>query len=276
MTAGKALTPVDDFRHSLTKMEPQLKAALPAHITVEKFNRTLMTSIQTNPKILECSRPSVFAAVMRAAQDGLLPDGKEAAIVGYGTNAQYMPMVSGILKKVRNSGELSSITSQVVYEKDEFEYWIDENGEHLKHKPHFGGDCGAVKLTYALARTKDGAVYIEVMTEDQMDAIRNVSKSKTGPWAGPFADEMRRKSAIRRLSKRLPMSTDLEQVVKADDDLYDLEKPEEPVPEPKPRSSRLADVVEKKTKPVVEVSPNQIPDDDPGSAREIPEDEVPI
>jgi len=64
---------------------------------------------------------------------------------------------------------------------------------------------------------------------NQVEQIKKVSRSKdNGPW-GSFPEEMMKKTAIRRLSKRLPMSTDLEMVIKRDDELYDFETPEQDV-----------------------------------------------
>lgn len=225
---SKALTPIEDLRRNLKALEPQFKMALPAHVTVERFTRIIVTAIQTSPSLLNANRASLYAACMKAAQDGLLPDGKDAALVPFKDTVQYMPMVSGILKKVRNSGELASITSQIVHKNDTFKYWIDSNGEHLEHSPNMFEERGPVQGVYALAKMKDGSVYIEVLTMSQVEQVKKVSRSKdSGPW-GSFPEEMMKKTAIRRLSKRLPMSTDLEIVIKRDDDLYDLDtQPEE-------------------------------------------------
>lgn len=227
---SKSITPAQAIKQDLAKMKQQFASALPNHIPVEKFIRTMQTAISTSPQLVSADRQSLFAAAMKAAQDGLLPDGKEAAIVTFKSNgkdvASYMPMVGGILKKVRNSGELSTITSQIVYSNDEFSFFINEDGEQLMHKPDMFADRGEAIGVYALAKTKDGAVYIEVMTRAQVDAVKNVSRGKNGPWSGPFAMEMWRKTAIKRLSKRLPMSTDIEFTMRADDELYDIEKPE--------------------------------------------------
>lgn len=289
MTTTKALSPVDELKGSLQKMDSQFKAALPPHIPVEKFTRVLLTAISQSPAIAECSKPSVFAACMRAAQDGLLPDGREAAIVTFnsksGKQAQYMPMVGGILKKVRNSGELSSITSQIVYENDEFNYYIDADGEHISHRPNMFGDRGKRIGVYALAKTKDGAIYVEVMTEKQVSDVKNVSRSKdSGPWSGPFAEEMFKKTAIRRLSKRLPMSTDVEETIRRDDDLF-MPDPQEKVvaaktasslptltsgseqaaePIAKKTSSRLKDAVKAK-----DVTPKAAPEPEPEPEEDI-------
>lgn len=225
----KTISPLEMVRQELNGNMPKIKSALPAHITPEKFASVVMTALQNNPELLNLDRSSLFNSAMKCAQDGLLPDGREAAFVKFGNKVQYMPMVSGILKKVRNSGELSSINAQVVYTNDEFDYWIDEMGEHLKHKPKLDGERGVRSMTYAVARTKDGSIYLEVMTEEQIQDVRSVSRAKdSGPWSGPFADEMRKKTAIRRLSKRLPMNTDIAQTIERDDEMYDLKSQNKP------------------------------------------------
>lgn len=240
----KAVTTTEDLRGTLTRMEPQFKMALPNHIPVEKFVRVLQTAVNNSPGLAKANRQSLLAACMRAAQDGLLPDGKEAALVTFKESVTYMPMVSGILKKVRNSGELASLSPHVVYENDLFDYWIDETGEHLKHKPKLTGPRGAMSHVYCIARMKDSACYIEVMSKEEIEKIRSVSRSKdSGPWQ-QWYDQMALKSVIRRLSKRLPSSTDLEVTIHADDDLYMPPEPEKEEPkEPKTKSSRLSKVV---------------------------------
>ncbi|MGH9462454.1 MAG: recombinase RecT [Vicinamibacteria bacterium] len=228
----KALTPLEEVRRTLLSdaMKAQLVMALPPQMPPEKFQRVAITAVNQNPDLLNCSRESLYGAFMRAAQDGLLPDGREAAIVRYNTKsgptATYMPMVGGILKKVRNSGELAAITAQLIYKQDDFRYWVDDTGEHLEHKPVIFGDRGELMGVYALAKTKDGAVYIEVMRREDVEKVRDSSRAKdSGPWV-QWWGEMAKKTAIRRLSKRLPMSTDLDEIIRRDDDLYDLEKPE--------------------------------------------------
>ena len=221
------ITPIEEVRTSLTRMAPQFEMALPKQITADKFIRVLMTALQNSPDLVTANRQSLYASAMKCAQDGLLPDGREAALVMFGADVAYMPMVAGILKKVRNSGELASITSQIVHKNDTFKFWIDGDGEHINHEPLMFGDRGAAIGVYALAKTKDGAIYIEVMDNAQVLAVKGMAKTKK-VWEGAFAYEMWRKSAIRRLAKRLPMSTDregdkqLREVIERDDDLYEL------------------------------------------------------
>lgn len=266
MSNTKAISVVDEVRGSLQKLSSQFKAALPPQIPVERFIRVAQTAITTSPQLMEANRASLWAACVKAAQDGLLPDGKEAVLVTYKTKAgiiaNYQPMVGGILKKVRNSGELASISPHIVYSNDEFEFWIDEAGEHLKHKPKLGGERGEPTHVYAIAKTKDGAVYIEVMTTEEIEKVRSSSRAKdSGPWVNWWG-EMARKTVIRRLAKRLPMSTDLDDVIRRDDELYDLDKSEASNGKSQ-RPSRVAKIVEE-AKPVAEVAaqePEQDEDD---------------
>lgn len=230
METTKAIQPIDSLRTELQSQEEQFKTALPNHIPVEKFMRVVITAVQMSPNLLKAERKSLFSSCMKCAQDGLLPDGREAALVPFMSQGQqlvqYIPMIGGILKKVRNSGDLSSITSQIVYKNDDFKYWVDDSGEHVTHNPLLFGDRGEPIGVYALAKTKDGAVYIEVLNMNQVMAVKTTVKAKSGPWFGPFEHEMWRKTAIRKLSKRLPMSTDLEDLIRRDDEMYDLSRAE--------------------------------------------------
>ena len=276
---SNALTTKSQIEGTLKAMEPDFARTLPPHIKVDKFTRVAQTAILTNPSLLELERNSLFAACLKAAEDGLLPNGKEAALVPFKGKATYMPMVQGILKKVRNSGELQSIMADIAMEGDEFEYWIDENGPHLKHRIDFKkAERGEPVAAYAVAKTKDGGVYIEVMTMEQVKAVKNASRSKdSGPWAGDFADEMAKKTVIRRLSKRLPMSTDLEDTLARDDQFYDFQGKDKEEDRANAKTdktpSRLAGAINAQSKVV---KPESAPKDDGTRPQPPEEDDQPI
>lgn len=211
-------SPIQVLRENLTQMQPELKMALPAHVTAEKFSRVAMTAIQNNPDLLNCDRKSLFGAIVRLAQDGLLPDGREAALVKFGQQVQAMPMIAGVLKKIRQSGDVSKVSAQVVYEQDTFvvKYGFDEDVEHSP--PPLDQPRGKPIGAYATAILKDGSRLLEVMSLEEIEKVRNVSRAKgNGPWVSWWG-EMARKTVMRRLSKRLPMSTD------RDDDVFDRDE----------------------------------------------------
>ena len=227
--------PVKAANDQLSARQTDFAAALPAHIPVERFMRVVMTAVQRNPALAAADRASLFNSALMAAQDGLLPDGREGALVIYRTRVkrngadhwieavQWMPMVAGILKKVRNSGELASIVARVVYAGDKFRSWVDDTGEHIEYEADPEADHNTIRCVFAMAKLKDGTIEVEVLRPADIEKIRNVSRSKDkGPWVD-WWDEMAKKSAIRRLSKRLPLSTDLDDVIRRDDALYDLD-----------------------------------------------------
>lgn len=234
-TSKSKIDLVTGFKTNIAREEHEFRAALPAHIPVERFTRVLTTAVVNNPALLEADRRSLFEAALKSAQDGLLPDGREGALIIFnvkikGLNeakdqwikkVQWMPMIAGILKKVRNSGELLSISAYVAYSNDEFSYELGDE-EKICHRPALD-ERGKPRLVYAIAKTKDGGIYREIMTVADIEKVRAVSRSKEdGPWV-VWWDEMARKTVLRRLCKRLPMSSDLDDLIRRDDSLYDFE-----------------------------------------------------
>jgi recombination protein RecT len=110
-------------------------------------------------------------------------------------------MVGGVLKLIRNSGELESIAARIVFENDKFEYQLGDD-EKIVHTPLLKGMRGQPMGAYAIAKMKEGAIYREYMTADEIEAVKNASKAKDGPaWSGQFYLEMWKKSVLKRLAK---------------------------------------------------------------------------
>src|SRR5690349_16891229 len=186
----KEQAPLLVLKAQIDQRETEFARALPAHIPVERFMRVIMTAVQNEPDLLTADRQSFMTACMRAAQDGLLPDKRDGAIVTFNTKvkrdgkevwvkmAQWMPMIFGILKKVRNSGKLATITARVVYGGDHFRYWVDDDGEHVDFEPSDAPDKRIVRRVFAMAKTTDGELYVEPLTADDIEKIRSVSRAK--------------------------------------------------------------------------------------------------
>ncbi len=221
---NKPLTTQDQVKNTLAAMTPQFQTALPSHVTPKRFIQIVLTAVLTNESLLRNDRTSLYKACLELATMGLMPDGNEAALVPFRGKVKAMPMVRGIIKKLQNSGEIASLTAQIVHENDLFDFYVDENGEHLSHSPAMFAERGDPIGVYALAKTNRNNIYVEIMTTTEIAAIRGISSSSSGPWSGPFKMEMWKKSAIRRLAKRLPMSSEVEQTIQHDDYLYNLNK----------------------------------------------------
>lgn len=233
-----AMPPIVKLGNQLDQRADEFRKALPSHIPPEKLQRTIITAAQNNPDLLAADRQSLITSCMKAAQDGLLPDGREAALVIFSTKVnnqwvkqvQYMPMVYGLRKKIVQSGEVSSLQTGLVYRAEmEAGAFIYEVGMEppIRHRPML--DLPAEELTddkivaaYSMAKLKDGTVSVEVMRRGEIDKVRQMSqtgalgktwkdgkpKEPKGPWVDWFG-EMARKTVMRRHSKTLPMSGDV-------------------------------------------------------------------
>lgn len=237
-TFGQALQVFDG---QINKIATQLVQALPSHIDIGKFQRTLMAAVKADPDLLRADRASLINAVEKCALDGLLPDKREAALVVFKRNYKdaegawqqamevtYMPMVYGLRKKILQSGEIADIFATIVYrrEVEEGAFLYEEGSERmLRHRPLMdlsGDDCTDDKIVaaYSMATYKDGSKSYEVMRRFQIDHVRESSQTgatkdkkgqprkPSGPWVDHFAEQCK-KTVMRRHSKTLPMSGDI-------------------------------------------------------------------
>jgi recombination protein RecT len=243
--------PIVQFREYVEARMATLEDALPPHIAPQKFVSVLMTALQNKPKLLECTFPSLWNACVRAAQDGLLPDGREGAIAPYGENvdgkrvaeiATWMPMIEGFRKKIFETGKVKLWEVEVVREKDEFEY---ERGDKafLHHRPMRLGfeDPGRIVGAWSRAELLDGSVVYEVMSAYEIAQIAAKSKSPGGPWKdAAFFGEMCKKVVARRHYKQLPHSESLSDMLRRDDETFGLADDQAPPIPARPAPRRIA------------------------------------
>jgi recombinational DNA repair protein RecT len=141
---------------------------------------------------------------------------------------QWMPMVAGIIKKARQSGEISALGARIVYENEiaqnRFTHKVVDGVPKVDHEPLLWGDRGKPVLVYSFVQFKDGSTDFEFLHRDDVMKIRNVSRAKdSGPWKD-WEEEMWKKSAIRRHAKRLPISSELFDAIARDDEMTEFER----------------------------------------------------
>jgi len=248
---------------AIDALGPQFATALPSHIPMERFRRVVMTAVSSNPDLARADRRSLFNSCVKAAQDGLLPDGRDGALVVYNTSVkitdksgtrwdkvamvQWLPMIAGFRKKIRNSGQIADLWAEVVYAKDVFDYQLGL-ARDLIHKPAFQmplKERGEFVAAYSVAKFKDGSTSFDVMSADEIwETWRKASKQKdkegkpTGMWKD-YPAEAFKKTVVKRHSKQLPMSSDLDDLLRDDDALYDFEgKSDRENPAPTPSTPR--------------------------------------
>ena len=203
-----------------------VESVLPESVKMQTFVRCAAVAMASSKDLGEANQDSVIMALTQCAKDGLVPDNKEAALVTFNTNtagkgqpknwvkkAQYLPMIDGVMKRARMSGQIATLSSKVVYNDDNFDYWVDENGEHIQYRPNYKG--GEIRLAFAFAKLNNGELIVEVMTKADIDKVRASSKTGTyGPWADWY-DRMACKVVMHRLARRLPNASEIVEMCEA-------------------------------------------------------------
>jgi len=199
-------------------LKPQIARALPKHMEPDRLARIALTVVRQNPKLAECNPESFLGALMTCAQLGLEPGPLgHAYLVPYGNEVTFIPGYRGLIELARRSGIVRRFVGRAVHAHDEFDY---EYGlfESLKHKPALG-EPGDFTHAYAVLWVSGADPDFEVMNKPQIDAVRARSRaSKNGPWVSDY-EEMAKKTVIRRLAKRAPMSVEFVQAVNNDENV---------------------------------------------------------
>lgn len=223
-------SPAVVFSERLGKERDAIAKQLPKGIDADRFIRTAITTVNLNPELLQCTPGSLYSSLMQAAKDGLLPDGKEAVIQPYNVKisergqpdrwekqAQYMPMVRGLIQVMYRTGDVAMVDGVAVREKDYFEY---ERGDEprIVHRPYWGAENpGQVIAAYVIIKLHNGEVKREVMSRFDIEQVRNASKAKDGPGWTKWYDQFAIKSVIKRSTKQLPTdSEELRRVIEHD------------------------------------------------------------
>ncbi|MGW5259628.1 recombinase RecT [Microbispora sp. NPDC004025] len=237
-------------RQLFKQMAPQFQMALPKHVTVDRFMRMALTCVQKTPALLDCSQESLLAALLESARLGLEPGTKQAAIVPYGKTATFVAQWQGLVHLMYNSGRVTSVVAEFIYEHDEWDYSIGDGGTFW-HRPNLlVADRGKPVLVYAFAEIKGGGrSKIVTLNRAQAEEVRDkYSKAYqlaekhrredpagfertpdkgwfNSTWHTEF-DAMWRKSAVRRLADWVPQSPELVELLQRENEAGESELPE--------------------------------------------------
>lgn len=174
-----------------------------------------MQHLGKNNYLNSSTTESKLKAVLNVAQVGLTlnPILKLAYLVprreGSNVVCCLEPSYQGLVKLITDTGSAQNVYAHVVYEGDEFEEILGTSTE-LIHKPK--RQSKLVTHVYAVAILHNGAKQVEVMTDAEVQEIKEKSESykafksgriKSCIWEDHYG-EMCRKTVIRRLCKYLP------------------------------------------------------------------------
>jgi len=176
--------------------------------------RVALLAVTKNKALWECSKESVFLAIMESARVGLQIDNKEAALIPYGGHAEFMPMVQGIIRLMLRSPGLTKVEARVVREGDQFEYRYGLDPQ-LEHKP-IGGSDRPITHAYAVMWRQGAGTTFEVVTREEVEQVRGSSRAPDSPAWRNWYGEMSRKVVLKRLAKYADLSPEATRAIELD------------------------------------------------------------
>lgn len=237
-----------DLRSMLEQAMPKMKEVAPKYLNVERVIRLMLAAVSRNPKLGECSAPSVLLFCMRCAETGLEPIGAGGAWpVPYNNRKagtvemQFIPDYRGLINAAKRAECIKDSYSEVVRANDEFHYELGLNMT-LRHVPA-RGDRGALEVAYCVMVMPDDTRRFVVMDKEEIAGIRMRSKaSGDGPWVTDEA-EMWKKTVTRRAMKPFAgASPELSAAIAADNEASGVQMQVDPIAMPKAKEKPAEDV----------------------------------
>ncbi len=132
---------IELIKTELEKRETDLLAVLPPGMDAQRFMRVSLLAISKNPALLRCTPGSIIRSVVEAAEIGLEPTGSlnRAWLVPYENKdtkkqeAQLMIGYQGYADLMRDSGKVTRVVAEVVYDGDHFKVVKGTDEPRIEH-----------------------------------------------------------------------------------------------------------------------------------------------
>lgn len=227
-TTGQALERAETTPRALVQQyEASFAAVLPSHINrPETWVRIAQGALkkgkrlpngQTELELAASNNPGVFlAALLDAARLGLEPGTEQYYLTPRKVKGQLEILgitgYQGYIELMYRAGVVQSVVAEVVYEHDTFSFSPGRDEVPLHEIDWDSPDRGGLRLVYAFARMKGGAVSkVVVLNRAHIEAIKKSaqgSDSQYSPWQ-TAEPQMWLKSAVRQLAKWVPTSAEI-------------------------------------------------------------------
>ena len=190
-------------------------------LSEEVYSRVCMNAVMASPNILNCDPKTLRKALLQCAQIGLMPDGDQAALVPFKNNgvltATLVIGYKGMVDLARRAIPGIVIDTQVVTAEDEkdgtfvFELGLQRILRHVKARGQGMPTEKNVIAAYAIAFMPQNPHHpeFELLFRGELDHIRKTyAQAKSKMWIEEYAEACK-KTALRRLGKRLPIRSGL-------------------------------------------------------------------
>lgn len=207
----------DRFKKLIETQREEYQKLLPKNVPVDKFievakgyhTDALSPAKDKSGKFAGASERSIFLALQKAAKDGLYMDGNEACFMVFGTEAQYNPMVNGIIRLMLGSSAVKKINAFVVFSNEKYKIKLVNGDENFEHEPLVFASTkekGERIGVYATAKLTNGETLFRFLGAEKVNRLKAKAQKKD-VWEAE-GDEMWIKSALRQLNKFIPKHGD--------------------------------------------------------------------
>lgn len=165
------------------------------------------------PALQVCTKSSIINALFEMAIKALSVTKKQGYFIVYGNKLVFQESYFGHIAMLKRAVDVKTISAQVIYEDDDFEYTINsETGmkELLKHEQKLENiDFNKIRGAYAMIVEENGTEHFEAMTMKQIRASWNMGQTNGSSKAHTnFTDEMAKRTIINRLTKSIINTSD--------------------------------------------------------------------
>ena len=212
----------EEVKGLVRKTIPAIKVALPdgSPTDPERFAAICLTVIRKDwadnlvgdtlfsnrdKAMIWASDFSIQRCIVQAAELDLQPGSGlgQAFFIRYGYDLTFQIGVWGYVALMRRSDDIVEVWADVIYEKDDFKI---VRGAHrdLRHEINpllARAERGRVVGSYACVKYRDGFVDWEFVNEEDLALARATSKAPNSPAHTKWPDEMRKRTALKRLAK---------------------------------------------------------------------------
>lgn len=185
---------------------PSISDALPRDFNKARFIQNTVALINENKDLAKFPQAKLVPGLLKGAYLGLDFFNKECYLIPYGQDLQFQVDYKGMIKLTKKYAvrPVDEIFARIVREGDEFSEEVKDNEPVINFNPKPFNN-GKIIGAFAICRYKDGGAKTEVMSIEQLDAAKRMSKAQTGNAWKFFAEEMYKKTVIRRLCKGIPI-----------------------------------------------------------------------
>ena len=185
---------------------PSVYEALPKDFNKARFIQNAMALINEHPELRKYEQGKLVQGLMKGAYMGLDFFNGEAHLIPYGSELKFEPDYSGLQKTVKKYSirKVKEIYARIVREGDEFSEEVVHNDDYVTFKP-LPFNTGAIRGAFAVCVYEDGGAKVEVMSIQELETVKRLSKAQTGTAWKFFPEQMYKKTVIRLLCKGIPV-----------------------------------------------------------------------